>query len=246
MLSALLTLGCAAAEENMPDAASEAAPILDAVEADPDHYAVEFENDAARVLRVRHPAGARSVMHAHSAYCTIFLKSGDFTFTLPSRDVEPGDPLVPGQVGCSDAETHLPVNVGDVDTEGVFIELKGRETFDAGAAGPPVTGFSDMPDAVTAEPAHYSVEFENDLLRVIRITYGPGERSIMHAHPANCAIFLTEQTARFTMSDGSTEEATDQPGDIICGDAEEHLPENIGEEPFELVLVELKNRETFQ
>ena len=31
-------------------------------------------------------------------------------------------------------------------------------------------------DAVVADPGHYSVEFENDALQVIRITYGAGEQ----------------------------------------------------------------------
>lgn len=30
-------------------------------------------------------------------------------------------------------------------------------------------------DAVIADPVHYSVEFENDRVRMIRAKYGPGE-----------------------------------------------------------------------
>ena len=33
----------------------------------------------------------------------------------------------------------------------------------------------EYPDAVTADPNHYSVEFENAAARLIRITYGPGD-----------------------------------------------------------------------
>ena len=51
----------------------------------------------------------------------------------------------------------------------------------------------EYPDAVTADPNHYSVEFENAAARLIRITYGPGESSVMHRHPPNCAIFLRDQ-----------------------------------------------------
>jgi quercetin dioxygenase-like cupin family protein len=239
-----IALGCAAVDEDVPAAESEE-ELLDAVEADPEHYAVEFENDVVQVIRITYGPGERSVMHSHPANCGIFLTDTRFTMTSQAGDAAT-DENMEGTVLCGDAEVHLPENVGSDDAEVILIALKGRDAFDSGAAGPPVTGFSDMPDAVTADPDHYGVEFENDLLRVLRIAYGPGESSVMHAHPANCAIFLTEQTARFTLPDGSTEEATDQPGNIICGDAEVHLPENIGDEPFELVLVEFKNRETFQ
>jgi hypothetical protein len=32
-----------------------------------------------------------------------------------------------------------------------------------------------FPDAVTADPKHYSVSFENDVVRFLRVKYGPGE-----------------------------------------------------------------------
>jgi quercetin dioxygenase-like cupin family protein len=45
-----------------------------------------------------------------------------------------------------------------------------------------------MTDAVKADPKHYKVEFENEKVRVLRITYGPNERSEMHTHPPTAAI----------------------------------------------------------
>ena len=41
-----------------------------------------------------------------------------------------------------------------------------------------------FPDAVTADPAHYSVSFENELVRILRVSYRAGDKSIMHRHPA--------------------------------------------------------------
>jgi hypothetical protein len=34
-------------------------------------------------------------------------------------------------------------------------------------------------DPVKVDSKHYSVEFENDKVRVLRIKYGPGEKSVM-------------------------------------------------------------------
>jgi quercetin dioxygenase-like cupin family protein len=95
-------------------------------------------------------------------------------------------------------------------------------------------------DAVKADPQHYAVEFENDRIRVIRIKYGPGEKSVMHTHGPHVAIFLTESAARMTLPDGTSEELTTEVGVAQWVDGEEHLPENLSDKPLEVVLVELK------
>ena len=96
------------------------------------------------------------------------------------------------------------------------------------------------PDAVSADPAHYSVSFENELVRFLRVRYGPGERSVMHRHSANCAIFLTDQTFNFTLPDGTAAPASVPGGALGCSDGNVHLPENIGNNAFEVIEVELK------
>jgi len=102
-----------------------------------------------------------------------------------------------------------------------------------------------FPDAVSADPGHYSVSFENELVRFLRVRYGPGERSVMHRHSASCAIFLTDQTFNFTLPDGEIAPASVTEGALGCSDANVHLPENIGPAPAEFIMVEFKNRETF-
>jgi hypothetical protein len=49
------------------------------------------------------------------------------------------------------------------------------------------------PDAVTADPRHYRIAFENDVARFIRASYAPGEKSVMHRHLPGCTIFLTDR-----------------------------------------------------
>ena len=67
-------------------------------------------------------------------------------------------------------------------------------------------------DAVKADPKHYKVEFENDQVRVLRITYGPHEKSVMHEHPGVLAVFLTDGQAKFTFPDGKTQDASIRAG----------------------------------
>jgi quercetin dioxygenase-like cupin family protein len=95
-------------------------------------------------------------------------------------------------------------------------------------------------DPVRVDPQHYTVEFENDQVRVLRIRYGPHEKSVMHGHPASLAVFLANTRGQFTFPDGKTEEFTTKTGQTMFVPAGEHLPENLGDQPFELVLVELK------
>lgn len=103
-----------------------------------------------------------------------------------------------------------------------------------------------FPDAVSADPAHYSLSFENDVVRLLRVTYEPGERSVMHAHPASCVVFLTDQAFDFTLPDGTTAPDTVGAGALGCADANVHLPENIGEAAAEFIMIEFKNRRTFR
>jgi len=99
---------------------------------------------------------------------------------------------------------------------------------------------SDKADPVKVDPKHYKVEFENENVRVLRILYGPGEKSVMHYHPNAVAVFLTGGMVRMTMPDGTSQEVPGKTGDAIWTPAGSHLPQNTGEKPFEVVLVELK------
>jgi hypothetical protein len=101
------------------------------------------------------------------------------------------------------------------------------------------------PDAVTADPKHYSVSFENDVARFLRVKYGPGEKSVMHRHLPGCVIFLTDQTFNFTLPDKTTEPASVPAGALGCSDGNVHQPENIGA-AAEFIMVEFKDRAAFQ
>jgi hypothetical protein len=103
----------------------------------------------------------------------------------------------------------------------------------------------EAPDAVSADPQHYSVAFENDVVRVLQVRYALGETSAMHRHPANCAVFLGASSTQFELPSGEIVDASFEAGQVQCGDAEVHLPTNTGDTPVEVVLVELKGRDTF-
>ncbi|HET6340989.1 MAG TPA: cytoplasmic protein [Gemmatimonadota bacterium] len=95
-------------------------------------------------------------------------------------------------------------------------------------------------DPVEVDSAHYKVVFENEQVRVLRITYGPNEKSVMHEHPAGVAVYLTDLKGQFTLPDGQTIEQAGKAGEAVWTEAGQHLPENVTDQPFELILVELK------
>jgi len=95
-------------------------------------------------------------------------------------------------------------------------------------------------DPVKVDAKHYKVVSENDQVRVLRIHYGPHEKSVMHNHPASVAVFLTDSKGQFTYPDGKKEPFTAKAGEARYGPAVTHLPENTSDKPFELVLTELK------
>src|SRR5664279_193453 len=97
-------------------------------------------------------------------------------------------------------------------------------------------------DPVKVDPKHYKVEFENDTVRVLRIHYGPGEKSVMHSHPDSIAVFLTDSNSKMTFPDGKSQMSIAKAGQVQMTPAGEHLPENVGDKPMELILVELKGQ----
>jgi hypothetical protein len=108
-----------------------------------------------------------------------------------------------------------------------------------------------VPDAWTAAPNEYHLEFENEYVRVTRIKYGAHRKAALHAHaaPGGVIVALTDQDARATGPDGSTRElhykagqarwATATPGaDRSTYSA--HAEENLGDRPFELIRIDPK------
>ena len=96
-------------------------------------------------------------------------------------------------------------------------------------------------DPVKVDSKHYKVDFENDKVRVLRIRYGPGEKSAMHGHPEGVIVFLTDCDGTFTYPDGKTEPIQAKAGETVWADQSEHLPENVSSKPLEVLLVELKS-----
>ena len=213
--------------------AAQAAPP-DAVAADPARYSVLYENDVAQMIRVKFPAGAKSVMHSHPAGCAIFYKDATLKVTSPAGEVRTHEYRA-GDVSCGDAYSHLPENVGR-ETEFIQVHLKNRKNFDHLQTGKSLVYPARIkaPDPIDADPTHYFVQFENEVVRLARIKVPGGVKTPMHAHLAYCIVEIRDM------------ETGVKAGDSSCGNAMAHESLNNAKSVNEAITIEFKNRDSFR
>ena len=95
-------------------------------------------------------------------------------------------------------------------------------------------------DAVKADPKHYTVLIDNPSVRVLKISYAPGEKSVMHQHPDSIVIPLATSKVRFTTPDGKTTDQELAKDSAMYTPAGTHLPANMGTGKVDAILVEFK------
>jgi quercetin dioxygenase-like cupin family protein len=95
-------------------------------------------------------------------------------------------------------------------------------------------------DAAKVDPKHYTVISENAQVRILKVHYGPHEKSVMHSHPASVGVFLTDGNGVFTYPDGKKENFTVKAGDAQYQTSATHLPENLSDKGMDVIVIELK------
>jgi len=179
------------------------------------------------------------------------LTAQDGSFELPDGTTEEVTAEA-GDVIATPAGLHKPSNLSEEPLELILVELlaggtgaeegvdTAEEAVDTAEEGTETADVGTGPDPTLVDSDHYTVELENDRVRVVRIVYGAGEESEMHSHPDAVGVFLVAQTASFELPDGTTEEMSAEAGQATFFPAGQHLPKNVGDDAAELILVELK------
>lgn len=201
----------------------------DPVKVDAKHYKVVFDNDQVRVLKIRYGPHEKSVMHEHPDAVAVFLTDGHSKFNLPDGTSTPSD-VTAGEARFTPAGKHLPENVGSKPFEVVLVELKGK----------PGSAAAVSLDPVKVDPEHHAVVLENDRVRVLRIKFGPHDKTKQHDHPNGVSIPLTGGQSKITTADGKTRTGGGQAGVPFWLNAERHVVENPNAKASEVILVELK------
>jgi quercetin dioxygenase-like cupin family protein len=96
-------------------------------------------------------------------------------------------------------------------------------------------------DIVTIAPQSHKVIFENDTIRMLKVTVKPGEMVDMHRNPENINYILKSGTLRLTEPDGSAVDAILSEGQAIPAPKGAHAVENIGNTEVQTICVEMKN-----
>jgi quercetin dioxygenase-like cupin family protein len=194
-----------------------------------------IDNDQVKVLQVLVEPHQKTRLHEHTVNrVMIYLQPGRQNFSY-----QDGKKTVlswkAGEAKWSPASgMHVAEIITDNPVSIVEIELK-----KPGGTAKTVAGALDP---VKVDPKHYSVEFENDQVRVLRVKIGPGESTPLHEHALNRVVtYLSDQNFRVTTADGRTDTVIHKAGEVSWGGPARHKEVNIGEKPFEAVVVELKN-----
>jgi hypothetical protein len=174
------------------------------------------------------------MLHSHPAGCTIFYKDAKLRMTSPTGELRSPE-FRAGDVTCGDAHSHLTENVGG-ETEFVLLHLKNRKSFDHLQTGRSLVYPARItaPDPIDADPSHYFVQFENDVVRLARIKVPGGVKTPMHAHLAYCIVEIRDM------------ETGVKAGDSSCGNAMAHESPNNAKSVNEAITIEFKNRDTFK
>ena len=110
---------------------------------------------------------------------------------------------------------------------------------------------SVAPDALVVASRQYKLEFENEYIRVTRVTYPAHARAPLHSHPSpgGVIVALSDQDARITAPDGTTHDnhykagqvrwAVSTPGADASAQSA-HSEENLSDKPFELIRIDPK------
>ncbi|HKZ30763.1 MAG TPA: hypothetical protein VJ648_00235 [Vicinamibacteria bacterium] len=95
-------------------------------------------------------------------------------------------------------------------------------------------------DPVKVDGGHYKLLVDNASVRVLKISYAPGAKSVMHSHPDAMLVPLGAAKVRFTLADGKTQDMEVGKEIAAYTPAGTHDPTNVGTTPVDAILVEFK------
>ena len=195
--------------------------------------AVLLENNEVKVARALEKYQVPGKFHQHDMNrVMIYLQSGRQKFEYQDGRKPAVFDFKAGQVVWSPPTGMHLGEVMDHDFNIIEIELKTAGTDNATS--------SDL-DPLKVDPGHYKLEFENPQVRVLRVTIPPHGTAPMHAHATDrVTVFLTDQNFRTKDSTGKVATVEHKAGDVAWGTPIEHTEQNLSDQPFEAVTVEIK------
>jgi quercetin dioxygenase-like cupin family protein len=195
--------------------------------------AVLFDNSEVKVSRALESNHEPGKFHQHNLNrVMIYLQSGRQRFAYQDgRKPEVFD-WKAGQVLWSPSDGMHSPQILDSAFNIIEVEVKTPGT------DKPISG---KLDPLKVDPRHYKLEFENPQVRVIRVRVEPHGKTPMHEHSTDRAtVFLTDQKFRVTDSAGQVQTVEHKAGDVAWQTPLTHTEENLTDQPFEALAVEVK------
>lgn len=193
-----------------------------------------LDNDQVRVLVVTDQPHVKTSLHEHKVNrVMVYLNAGKQEITQDGKktlvEYKAGEAKWSAAGGMHQAEV-----VSATPLQIVEVEIK--------KPGDPAKKISTPLDPVKVDQQDYKVEFENSQVRVIRVKLAAHRKVPEHEHQLNrVVVYLTDQNASMTGSDGQTTASQHKPGEVSWAGPAKHREENLMDKPFEAVVVELKN-----
>ena len=94
-------------------------------------------------------------------------------------------------------------------------------------------------DPLAAAANVYKFINENDRMRVLEVTFNPGDTAKMHHHPQHMAYVLKGGKLKL-LSGGKTQELDLKEGSAVFLEEQNHEATNVGDTIIDLIVVELK------
>ena len=95
-------------------------------------------------------------------------------------------------------------------------------------------------DPLKVAPDMYKLLFENDKVRVMELTFQPGQKISEHSHPDHFVTVLEPGQLKIFKPDGSSQQLTLKKEEVVWIPAETHWAQNTGKTEVKLLVTELK------
>ena len=203
----------------------------DPLHIDPGHHKSEFENSSFRVDRGFFGPGESSP-DFFDAEGVVIVALTPMRMRLNFPDGKFIDaPLAPaGSAFWAPPGKIRPENRLDQRIEFVIVMPRGINGASARVGA----------DPLAVDPEHWKVEVDNEAVRAMRYQGDPRGKGVMHGHPDQAVVFLTYAKTLASKPDGTSSVSIRKAGEVIAVGPGEHAPENLLDDPVEVIVVERK------
>jgi len=219
----LLIISCSGSKEK----------LLLPEEVSPDVYKVLLDNEDVKVLEVTFEPGQSDNMHDHYPVTFYLLQGGKAQVTLPDGTVNEGE-FPTGFTGHNTEKIrHQVKNIGENTIKILLVERKKSH---------PTSGTKEkliLPEEVS--PDVYQVVLENDDVKVLNVTFAPGQGDNVHEHGVITYYGIKGGELQNTLPDGTVKEMEVPDGFVGHGNnIVKHQMENVGDDTVKVIIVEHK------